>query len=796
MDTLKTSRKTGSEPKKVFVTLLLCSAIIIGLFPITSITYGQSTTGYVYGYALDVNGAYLSAVTVELKSGSITIASTYTNLNGFYLFESVPFGTYTLRLAKNGYDDVVQTLSVQSVDKNMGNIVMPNSLKLSTSLLSIIADPGDTVTVPITVRNTGAVSEVVDLSTLKPSGWNTRILFQGYEVAKLRIDSGQSMSLQLDVAIPSGAPLGVEYDISLVVAGITESSLTFSLLTRAQPMAIASGRVVDIQGTPISGVTVASSLGGSLLQSSVTGVDGTFSIDLPAGQTLSISFTKDGYSQGTKTVTMPSEGETVQLDDIVLSGPILLSSSSFSAIANPKTKTVFSFTARNDGPTTETVEFSVNAPAGWSGKILETSGGLMSQTTTEIKYLVLQPNSAVTLQLEISVPLSANGDNNITLTAEGETVSALDFMVTVQPYSDPMLFAQFTGKRSMPGEIAPFGIVLVNPFGFVTKFTFSVSSLPEGWTADVRTEDGEPVVELVLAPEGSISLVVDVLSPTSATTGTNYEITVNALSECQIVSSLPLFVSLVEPEYVEEIVLTTKYPEVTVQAGKSFQYPITLENNGLASRLVLLYVEPPADWKVVFKSGDSEISQLNMDPESVEELIVEVTPPSTVSLDIYSMPLRIMSENGDILAETELKSTITGSFDLRLSLSTLLSSTVSGESTSFTASVINTGYSTQTVIGLKYEAPEGWEVKITPSQVDVLRPQEPTTFNVEIKTPSDTVAGDYIVTLRGFSDQFESLPSQLRVSINASTSWGIFGFGIAIVIIVLLVLVFRKFKRR
>jgi uncharacterized membrane protein len=50
--------------------------------------------------------------------------------------------------------------------------------------------------------------------------------------------------------------------------------------------------------------------------------------------------------------------------------------------------------------------------------------------------------------------------------------------------------------------------------------------------------------------------------------------------------------------------------------------------------------------------------------------------------------------------------------------------------------------------------------------------------------------------LKVLSDQVESEETQLRVTAQASTSWGLIGFGVAGVAIVSLVIVFMKFKRR
>ena len=97
---------------------------------------------------------------------------------------------------------------------------------------------------------------------------------------------------------------------------------------------------------------------------------------------------------------------------------------------------------------------------------------------------------------------------------------------------------------------------------------------------------------------------------------------------------------------------------------------------------------------------------------------------------------------------------------------------------------------------LSARAPEEWDASITQVQVALLAPRESSTFNIMAKTPADTIAGDYIITLKALSDQVESEETQLRVTAQASTSWGLICLGVAGVAIVSLVIVFMKFKRR
>jgi uncharacterized membrane protein len=62
--------------------------------------------------------------------------------------------------------------------------------------------------------------------------------------------------------------------------------------------------------------------------------------------------------------------------------------------------------------------------------------------------------------------------------------------------------------------------------------------------------------------------------------------------------------------------------------------------------------------------------------------------------------------------------------------------------------------------------------------------------------PGDTEAGDYLVTMQAISDQLESDEIDVRITANASNTWGYIGIGLAVVAVMAAVLLFRRFKRR
>lgn len=707
MSESKQSRKHTQIMKgKLLLIIMLCSISFISLRSLS--VYGL--TGNVNGFIENKEGESVGVVKVQLISGSSIIASYTSASNGYFYMNNINYGSYTITFSKSGYAETKKTITIQNPDTQLGTIVLQNAIELSTSTLNVITNPDAQITVPFTIQNLGTSTQIIDLLTDKPEGWYSRICTNNYEVTKVSLDAGQSMSLQLELAVSSTASIDQEYNVSITALGPTNSSLIYSIQMRNQ------------------------------------------SSSLP----------------------------TLNLDSSILS-----------MVANSGEKLVLPFTVTNIGDTAESIHFSVTTPKDWSTRIL-------TNNHREITIASLSVGASTSFNLELIIPLDFIGDTSLTLTISGNTVASLNFTLNVEPVSESIMFCRFPGKSALPGDIVIFDVSLNNPFNVETRFKISTESTPSNWTVYITSND-EAVTEIVLGPTESVDLTAEVCSVISAATGENYEIIINAESHGQAIGSLPLTVSLQDPGEIAEIGVSTKYPEITVEAGKTFDYQLTLGNFGSLSRIVLLSVQAPADWKAVIKSGTSEISQLNIAPATMdgfEELFVEVTPPSTVGLDTYNITVQVRSESGAMLADLDLKATITGSYTLYLSMSTLLTSATSGESTSCTATLTNRGYSTLSAIGLEFEAEDGWDIKVNPSQIDLLRPQESCYFDVMVETPKDTVAGDYLVTLTGLSDQIESNSMQVRVTVNASTSWGIFGFGLAIVIIVALILVFKKFKRR
>jgi uncharacterized membrane protein len=898
--------KASIAGKKAFtlVLILLYGASMLALLTATP-AFASSQSTVVKGTVTDEAGVGVADVAVTVTSSGTQILTTYTDSYGNFTINNLDFGTYNLVLTKTGYAQLVQSIMVNMFGQHLGIMTLSPALNFTTSILSQVANPSDQITFSVNLKNSGGETETSNLSIFAPDDWTVRVLNGNSEVSTIVLAPQQIVALQLEVMVPSTTAVNQAYGISLNASGIVDSSMAFTVLVTAQSAGIVTGTVVDDSSNGLSEVTVyAYDSNGLLRQTAQTSSTGSFSIEIPTSTPIALALSKDGYADTTKNVNLSSSGQTMNLGKISLQKTLQLASSVIGTTASPGDTLKLPFTVTNAGVDPRTLTFSASYPTGWSAVVLDSTG-------REVISSSLSAGAISNFQLEVTVPISATGDYNLTLSAAGKATSTLGFDVNVgamnssllscqftgmsvslgnsaqfaisltnpfsvamrfkvwvdsvpsgwttsvetstgdavteillnanqatnlvvavqspddaatgQTYnlmlkaepvgqtltsslqlsvgltaatSDSLMSCQFPGISVTPGDSARFTISLTNIFSVATSFKVSVDSVPSNWTASVKTNTGDTVTEILLGAGQSVNLGVQVETSASSATGQTYNLTVNAQSTTyNLNSSIPVTVALTEA--INEVTLTASLPEIAITAGNAADYSITVANLGVTDRLLFLSSEVPSGWNAVFKSGNTEVTTLYLYSGNTSALTLVVTPPGTVSVGSYSIPIHVKSDSGAELDSLNLTTTITGSYEVSLSLSTYLTSATSGGTTSFTATVTNSGFSTLTDVALDITLPESdWEYTVSPVQVGTLGSKESVSFNIVVTTPSSTVSGDYMVTVAGSSGQTNSSASQVRVTISTSTSWGLYGVGIAVVFIVILVLVFKKFKRR
>jgi uncharacterized repeat protein (TIGR01451 family) len=550
------------------------------------------------------------------------------------------------------------------------------------------------------------------------------------------------------------------------------------------------GTVLDKEGNPLNDVKVSVyTSSGGLETSTTTNKDGYFRMSL--GGTYTLTFEKEGYvsfSRSVKVDLAPTDNpklDAVKMGDIYMEKTVQLSATVLTRYASPGSTLRLSFNVNNKGDKAEDIVFEVESPENWSTRILDSIG--------EIETIQLSPGSQ-TYTLEINVPSSANETEKVELIATSSLESSLNF--TIIPRTTTQEIQLKSTYLSISEEVGK-SITLplkVSNIGEVDKFVTLEGLAPDQWSISFKTSSGMVVNSLQLSPGDMESLNINVDPPKDAQVG-DYSFMINAVdSNDNNCDSLEFKVNL--RSATSELEVLSTFTDVSISAGNGVTFPIAIWNTGEKDALCLLTVPTaPDNWKTVFISENIEVSSLLITAGESNTVQLKVTPPNSVDTGDYQVVASVGSDEG---TQTTLsfKINVSGSYQLGLELSTLYKTVTIGNTLSYTATVTNQGQSPVTTIYLDATVPSDWEVTISPPQVTSLNPRSTAAFTVDVKTPSDTVAGDYLLTMKASSDQLDSSEIDLRVTAQTSNTWGFLGFGLIGVVLVGVYFGFKRFKRR
>ena len=254
-----------------------------------------------------------------------------------------------------------------------------------------------------------------------------------------------------------------------------------------------------------------------------------------------------------------------------------------------------------------------------------------------------------------------------------------------------------------------------------------------------------------------------------------------------------------------ELLITTKYPELEADSGGSYEFELELSYpNAKEARIFDLDIITPPNWittvKPSFGGGDSSISAVRMQPN--------VNFPEKVKLTVLPLPwdlpdpgeytITFEATSGDIQKSIDLKAIVTARYNFGLYTETgrLNTEVKSGEENHFTVKLTNDGSAAVDDISFSTTGkPEGWKVIYTPEKIDKLESGLTQDVDVVIEPPSDTIAGDYAMTINATSNKFRD-DIAVRVTVLTPTIWGWVGIIIVVLVIIGLAVLFRQLGRR
>jgi len=267
------------------------------------------------------------------------------------------------------------------------------------------------------------------------------------------------------------------------------------------------------------------------------------------------------------------------------------------------------------------------------------------------------------------------------------------------------------------------------------------------------------------------------------------------------------------PDIPEIFQANPKFPSLTGPADASFKFEVefTYRSGEARGKTFDLAVSGPPGWLTYIAEStyklDSQISAIFLEPYSVKQPVVVVAvAPFWLYPEPGDYPIELRASSGDLQDVITMTATITARYGLAAETTSkqLNTKTTASKPAVLGVKVTNTGTARMEKVTLSATKPAGignaeWLVEYDPASIENLGPGDSAEVQVSITPPANTVAGDYMVTL-DFSGEpaLSSAPPSLaiRVSVAASTAWGIIGALVVAAVVGGLVWAFRRYGRR
>ncbi|MFQ6122259.1 MAG: NEW3 domain-containing protein [Dehalococcoidales bacterium] len=335
----------------------------------------------------------------------------------------------------------------------------------------------------------------------------------------------------------------------------------------------------------------------------------------------------------------------------------------------------------------------------------------------------------------------------------------------------------------------------------IDNITFS-SDQPEGWLIKFSPDK----VALLGAND---SETIDItITPPGITDPGDYMVTLRASGTQASAKEIDIRVNVTKPVKEEKIELLAIYPTVEAIAGEDFEFEVEYRYTGAGgvlgeSRDFELKTTVPEGWEVYITpryEKEKKISAISLKPGVAygERTRVVVTPRPWPLPEPGEYQITFEAVSGELRDSIELKAIITAKYVLALAPATERYNTKAkaGRDNYFSAKVGNLGTAAIDNINFSSDKPQGWTIEFSPDKVDLLEAFDTQTIDVNIKPPPETIAGDYMVTLRASGTQASSEAVKIRITVETPTIWGWVGVGIIALVIAGLVFIFMRFSRR
>ena len=358
------------------------------------------------------------------------------------------------------------------------------------------------------------------------------------------------------------------------------------------------------------------------------------------------------------------------------------------------------------------------------------------------------------------------------------------------------IYTQFTGVYLEPGSTLSSTLYIKNNLSKPVDVSFVVDK-PKEWVVEFYLV-GYNVSDVFLNPGEKRGVEFKVIPPKDATPG-KYKIKMMVQAEGVTSNQLVLTIHLLPKPTTIPLELTVSYLSLAGEPGSTLDYMFDIRNN-LDKDVVLGFdADAPKGWIVVFKPATYEdriISGITLKPrERRIGLVMSVRIPDNAKPGNYKINFSISTEGFVERANVTAKVTGIKKYSLTTSNQLLSFEVQAGEERNITLIVVNEG--TEDVHNIKFSSipPSGWEVKIDPKKIDVLRAGETEAVTLTVRPPANTLAGDYSLNIMADSEESGTQRLNLRVTVTKQTFWGLIGVLVVAISIIALLIVFWRFGR-
>ena len=327
----------------------------------------------------------------------------------------------------------------------------------------------------------------------------------------------------------------------------------------------------------------------------------------------------------------------------------------------------------------------------------------------------------------------------------------------------------------------------------------TVPTVPKGWKAWIKTYSFG-VTGVYVESDSSKSLTLKAEPDESVGPGKYTFLVKGQTQDGKLTSSGKVLVTVEAKEEEiksKDVRITTSYPVLEGPTDARFEFSLEVQNKTDKESIFNLSYEGPKDWDIKFKPAyeTKYFSSLRIKEGQSSTMAVEVKPFILAGPGRY--PIKVKISSPEAKGEAELMVVLTGTYKLeagtadgRLSLSAL-----QGKGANLSFYVKNTGSATQNNVRFLSFKPENWEVEFNPEKLETFGPGELQQVEVTI-TPADTaLVGDYSVALT-IEGEKATKNLEFRVTVKASTAWGLIGLVIIVLVILGLVVLFIRLGRR